>query len=435
MKDATSTLVEQVADVGALLTELLVCVDSMPGPDPALDQRCRTDDRLRELVVGLEKVRNATEAAQASAMAAMGTEARLMDVAEFAATGMPSRSHEEFVPDEIAALLSCTQVAASRRYGTALAAERHPALARAWQCGAIDSGKVTMVSDEISPLDREEADRLAGDAVEHATCHTMSQTREWLRRRVIKVDPIAAEERRQVAHQERRVVVTPGDDGMSDLWARLPSLRAQEIQQALTQAAHDLGADDLRSMDQRRADLLVDWLLGENHAPTVHLHLIAPTSAEPGWVPGVGPVTTPQLDELVAGGAEVEVADHSGDVLDVDGPERRYRPSQALDQAVRYRDVTCRFPGCRRPALGRRSGTDLDHTIPWPEGHTAASNLAVLCRRHHRLKHSRAWQARLSSDATMTWTTPTGRLIQTEPWQHRRPSEAAETDPDPPPLE
>jgi len=434
MNDTTSTLVEQAAEVGALLSELLGRVDAMPSPDLAVDPRSRTDDRLRELLVGLERVRNSAEATQAAVMAALGADARRMDAAEFAATGMPSRSYEEFVPDEIAALLSCTQVAASRRYGTALAAERHSAVAHAWQSGAIDAGKVTMVAEELSPLTRDDADQLEGPAVEHASCHTMSQTREWLRRQVIRVNPAAAEERRQTAHQERRVVVTPAEDGMSDLWARLPSLRARQIQQALTQAAHEIGADDLRSLDQRRADLLVDWLLGDNHAPTVHLHLLAPTSQEPGWLGGVGPVTAPQLDELIAGGAQVTIADDRVQ-LDAKGPERRYRPSPALDQAVRYRDLTCRFPGCRRPALGRHTGTDLDHTIPWPKGSTMASNLAVLCRRHHRLKHSPRWQAELQPDSTMTWTTPTGRLIYTEPWQHLSPTERSQSDPDPPRLE
>jgi hypothetical protein len=435
MNDATSTLVEQVAAVGALLTELLTSVAGMPEPDPALDERCRTDDRLRELVVGLEKVRNATEATQAAAMAAMGAEARRMDAAEFAATGMPSRSFEEFVPDEIAALLSCTHVAASHRYGTALDADRYPAVRAAWQSGHIDSRTVSMLAEQLAPLERDDAARLADAAVGHATNHTTSQTREWLRRRVIAVNPNAAEERRKTAHQERRVVITPGDDGMSDLWARLPSMRARQIQQALTQAAHELGADDLRSMDQRRADLLVHWLLGDNHAPTVHLHVLAPASEEPGWVPGVGPVTTQQLDELIAEGAQITTADHRRRMMDTHEPERHYRPSSGLEQAVRYRDVTCRFPGCRRPALGGHTGTDLDHTIPWPEGATEASNLSVLCRRHHRLKHSPHWQVQLKTDATMTWTTPTGRLICTEPWQHASPTDRSESDPDPPPLE
>jgi hypothetical protein len=111
------------------------------------------------------------------------------------------------------------------------------------------------------------------------------------------------------------------------------------------------------------------------------------------------------------------VTDPATGVL-IDLSEEQYRPSTVLDRAVRARDVTCRFPGCRRSALGTHSGTDLDHTVPWPQGSTSASNLAALCRRHHRLKHSPGWSVRLDATGVMTWTTPTGRIYASEPWQY-----------------
>jgi hypothetical protein len=44
---------------------------------------------------------------------------------------------------------------------------------------------------------------------------------------------------------------------------------------------------------------------------------------------------------------------------------------------VRCRDLTCRWPGCDRPALD----CDLDHTIPHAVGGpTHASNLKCYCR-------------------------------------------------------
>jgi hypothetical protein len=62
-------------------------------------------------------------------------------------------------------------------------------------------------------------------------------------------------------------------------------------------------------------------------------------------------------------------------------PEPRYRPGRALAEFVRCRDGTCRFPGCTRAAMI----TDIDHTVPYPFGPTAASNLVCLCREHYRL--------------------------------------------------
>ena len=43
-------------------------------------------------------------------------------------------------------------------------------------------------------------------------------------------------------------------------------------------------------------------------------------------------------------------------------PERGYTPSRALADFVRCRDLTCRFPGCDKPAVR----CDLDHTDPAP---------------------------------------------------------------------
>jgi hypothetical protein len=95
--------------------------------------------------------------------------------------------------------------------------------------------------------------------------------------------------------------------------------------------------------------------------------------------------------------------------------ERQDRPSAALDRVVRARDRVCRFPGCSRPAT-RGQGTDLDHTIPWPRGETTASNLAVLCRHHHLLKHSPGWSTKLHADGVMEWVSPSGKTYRTEPW-------------------
>ena len=96
-------------------------------------------------------------------------------------------------------------------------------------------------------------------------------------------------------------------------------------------------------------------------------------------------------------------------------PEPRYRPSKKLADFVRCRDMTCRFPGCNVPA----THTDVDHTIPWPYGPTAASNLKCLCRRHHLQKTfwggQNGWRERQLDDGTIVWTAPDGRQHITTP--------------------
>ena len=104
-----------------------------------------------------------------------------------------------------------------------------------------------------------------------------------------------------------------------------------------------------------------------------------------------------------------------------------YRIPAAMQRLVKLRDGTCRFPGCTVNARF----TDLDHVEPWPLGPTDPSNLACLCRRHHRIKQGTTgardssgqpgaprWHATLHPDATMTWTDPTGRRHTTHPQDH-----------------
>jgi hypothetical protein len=91
-----------------------------------------------------------------------------------------------------------------------------------------------------------------------------------------------------------------------------------------------------------------------------------------------------------------------------------YRPPTSLAEFVRLRDGTCRMWGCNR----RAEHADLDHTRPWPGGPTCPLNLAVLCRRHHRMKQQGRWRYTLAPDGTVTWIGPAGRVRVTEP-QHR----------------
>lgn len=146
-------------------------------------------------------------------------------------------------------------------------------------------------------------------------------------------------------------------------------------------------------------------------------------------LPGVGPLTAGQLSDLLGTG---EVGEGTGGVAWrrlltdpvtgtlTDLAQHRYRPSAQLERTIRARDVTCRFPGCRRSATS--TGTDLDHCTPWPAGPTQSGNLVVLCRRHHRLKHQAGWSVAVDVAGAVTWTTPSGRRNRTEPWQYHEPA-------------
>ncbi|NHA70272.1 HNH endonuclease signature motif containing protein [Phycicoccus flavus] len=100
-----------------------------------------------------------------------------------------------------------------------------------------------------------------------------------------------------------------------------------------------------------------------------------------------------------------------------------YRPPARMRQLVTTRDGTCRMYGCTRPA----ERCDLDHVRPWPTGPTTPSNLAGLCRRHHRLKQQGHWRPTLHPDGTMSWTDPSGRTRTTEPAHRTVPDSSSPT--------
>jgi hypothetical protein len=88
-------------------------------------------------------------------------------------------------------------------------------------------------------------------------------------------------------------------------------------------------------------------------------------------------------------------------------------PDRIREQVI-LRDRTCVFPWCTRPA--RRA--DVDHIVefdhhaeaenrPQP-GPTRTSNLACLCRSHHRLKTHTAWHYRMVAPGAFIWTSPHG---------------------------
>jgi len=343
----------------------------------------------------------------------------------------------EFVSDEIGVLLACTRISAAHRCETAMHATAHQSLMAAWRAGAVDARPV--IGDGLLDVDPAFADTLASEAARYATSRTATQTRVWLSRRALTADPGMAEVRRARASQGRRVTLQPVADGMAELSALLPGIQARQAFDTINALAQAGGKDDVRTADQRRADALMDLLTGRAEPPQVQVQVVVPADTlagdadQPGWVQGLGPITASEARELVQRPGHPRVRPlvvnlETGTLIarpPIAASEPQYRPSRGLDRAVRERDVTCRFPGCRRSALTTASGTDLDHTVPYPAGVTDWGNLAVLCRRHHRLKHSASWQTQLSPDGVMTWTTPTGRQYVTKPWAYLDPPDTS----------
>ncbi len=97
-----------------------------------------------------------------------------------------------------------------------------------------------------------------------------------------------------------------------------------------------------------------------------------------------------------------------GRVVEVAARSRTIPP--ALRRALHHRDRGCRFPGCG-VAFGQ--GHHIRH---WAQGGpTTLSNLALLCRRHHRAVHEEGYQVDRRSDGELRFRRPDGQLLPEVP--------------------
>ncbi|MEH3089346.1 MAG: DUF222 domain-containing protein [Microbacterium arborescens] len=257
-------------------------------------------------------------------------------------------------------------------------------------------------------------------------------------------------QRHREAAAGRCVRMLHGPDGMSTVTAELPTTIAVGIMDRLTQMGQtikDARADaagagvgtafgmdsasepDTRTMDQIRADVLADLVLGGAPVvdPTygrdgagalgairarVQVVITADTltgkDEHPAEAVGAALVDADTVREL-AGQAS------SWDRLFIDPVTRTpveidtYRPTAAMARLLKARDQHCRFPGCRRAAIRCEIDHTIDHALG---GHTHIYNLAHLCQRHHSMKQFTHWQVRQLGGGVLEWTSPLGRIYR-----------------------
>jgi hypothetical protein len=98
-----------------------------------------------------------------------------------------------------------------------------------------------------------------------------------------------------------------------------------------------------------------------------------------------------------------------GSALDIGRKTRSIPP--AIRRALQRRDGGCRFPGCTCSRF-----VDAHHIRHWADGgETSLENLALLCRRHHRLVHEGGFAIRTSAHGAIEFTNPAGAVIPTGP--------------------
>ncbi|WP_199435568.1 HNH endonuclease, partial [Qaidamihabitans albus] len=244
------------------------------------------------------------------------------------------------------------------------------------------------------------------------------------RRLVEKTDPEGQTARARRARAGRRVELIHGEHATATLAADLPAELAASCYARLDALARRLRRHDPhRTLDQLRADICADLLLGRDPgvtapaaAATAFLHLpvdTALTMSEQGCeLAGYGPIPAPIAREIMTNPASTwrAVLTDPATGAPVDLGRRRRRPSALIRDLVAVRDRECATPGCHRPA--QRS--DFDHLTPWTRNHghgpTTTGNGGAKCRRCHQLKDHPHWKLHHNpTTGTSTITTPTGR--------------------------
>src|SRR5881296_207257 len=321
--------------------------------------------------------------------------------------------------------------AARERVRVARALGTLPLLAQALARGELSYAKVRALTRVATPEDEE---RLLGVGRVGTAAQVERIVRGWRR-----VDRQAEAKESARQHATRALHVYDDEDGTVVVRGRLAPEVGALLRQALAAARETLyqqrrredtatsptdESADTPTRAQQQADalaLLAETALhheldpgGPGERYQVVVHVDAPVLADPDQ-PG---------QSVLAGGTRVPAEtsrrlacdasrvvmrhDEDGRIVEIGARTRTIPP--ALRRALHHRDQGCRFPGCGRPVA---EGHHIRH---WAQGGpTTLSNLALLCRWHHRAVHEEGYQLDREPGGELRFSRPDGQLLPEVP--------------------
>src|SRR5437762_3450508 len=329
--------------------------------------------------------------------------------------------------------------AARERVRVARALATLPRLAQALARGELSYAKVRALT-RVATAETEE--RLLAVGRAGTAEHVERIVRGWRR-----VDRLAEARETARRHTSRASHVYPDEDGMVVFRGRLaPEVGAVLIQalaaarEALYQKAH---AESVRAetsdvslepptMPQQQADalaLVAETALhhgidsgapGERYQVVVHVDapVLADADAPGQSVLDDGAHVSAETSRRLACDASRVVMRHDPDGRIVEVGARTRTISPALRRALHHRDRGCRFPGC---SVRFGQGHHIRH---WAQGGpTTLSNLALLCRRHHRAVHEEGYGLDRQPDGELRFRRPDGRVLPEVPLPNEVPDD------------
>jgi hypothetical protein len=332
----------------------------------------------------------------------------------------PDVEAAEMAAAEVRVALCLTRYSADVEMQFALELHRRlPRLFDMLASGVIDVKRAKVIEQGTMHLPGATAQAIVDDIAEAAPSLTTGELRARLKTLCIETDPDEARKRYAAAVDDRRIVIEATDAGTANLHAfDLPADEAAAIGNRIHALAKQLHgtAGETRTMDQLRADLLIDHLNGVipgsvnqgGHVDvTVTMEALVGLTDSPGEIAGFGPVIADVARKLANdphNKLRIIVCDETtGEPTHVVTPTRN--PTANQRRSVEIRNRTCVFPGCRMPS----QHSDIDHTVAVVDGgDTCDCNLAPLCRHDHCIKHQHGWAYQRLPDGRSHWTTRLG---------------------------
>ncbi len=312
--------------------------------------------------------------------------------------------------------------------------ERLPNVAAVFARGDID---LRMVQMALTRTDNVEDDVIGAldEALAPKLSKWMRLSKKGLRDRldmwVAEFDP-AGVRVPQIAKDNRYFDIEPDVPGMATVTGVIDAQDAAALDKRLDAVAATVCPNDPRTHNHRRAaaagalgrgestlacqcggDHCTAWPVGES-ASQVVIHIVAEkatvdgTGDRPGYLAGFGVMPAEEVRAAAKKAKLKPVAFPQAE------PEKGYYPSASLRDFLRWRDLTCRWPGCDTPV----EKCDVDHTTPWPYGVTHPSGTKHYCRTHHLIKTFltgvNGWRDEQRPDGTVVLIAPTGITYETQ---------------------
>ena len=263
------TLVETLAEVtGCDRSALAAVLDEPAHPDQPADPDTLGAAGLLDRIAAKERLVQAVQASQLRDLEAFAARR----VAEDRALGLRAELAGRSAPVEVAKALGVATMTADGRLRDASAAvHQHPRLLSLLGTGRVSTGGLGRVIDTTRVLEpaqqRRVDEQVAAEAQRRAM--TPGELGRAAARRVLQIDPEAADKRAARARRRRDVRLCDPVDGTAQIIATLRAEDALAVHTRLDRTARGRRqSGDERPLDTLRADLFVEALAGRSMVTT-----------------------------------------------------------------------------------------------------------------------------------------------------------------------